>query len=157
MYIYIYMCVCVLYKYIKVRIHILYWFMYPFTPGEPPYINKSIFMDIDLSIPFTSGWPSIILPHMHVGLYTILLLPILYGVWHTSGRSRGGRILHDSRATVLQHCEQCRWAGEMKGGLIRVETTRSNKISCKGQFACMSQTGLRADFVGWTRSIHYNY
>jgi len=26
----------------------------------------------------------------HFGLYKILLLPILYGVWHTHGRSKGG-------------------------------------------------------------------
>jgi len=25
-----------------------------------------------------------------LGLYTILLLPILYGIWHTKGRSDGG-------------------------------------------------------------------
>jgi len=42
------------------------------------------------------------------GLYTILPLPILYGVWHTHGWSGGGRILCISRATVLQQCEQCR-------------------------------------------------
>jgi len=26
----------------------------------------------------------------HIGLYTISLLPTLYGVWHTKGRSKGG-------------------------------------------------------------------
>ena len=62
-----------------------------------------------------------------------MLLPILYGVWHTNGRSRGGRILRESRAIVLQQCGQCRWAGEIKGGLIRVQTARSKTISCKGQ------------------------
>jgi len=76
------------------------------------------------------------------GLYTILLLPILYGVWHTNGRSRRGRILHDSRAIVLQQCGQCRWAGEMKRGLIPVETTRNSRISCKGQHTRSANAGL---------------
>jgi len=37
-----------------------------------------------------------------LSLYTISLLPIVYGVCHTKERSRGGRILHSSRAIVLQ-------------------------------------------------------
>ena len=37
-----------------------------------------------------------------LGLYTLLQSPILHGVWHTKGRSGGGRILRDSRAIVLQ-------------------------------------------------------
>jgi len=37
-----------------------------------------------------------------VRLYTILSLPILYGVWHTQGGSGGGRMLRKSRAIVLQ-------------------------------------------------------
>jgi len=36
-----------------------------------------------------------------VGLHTRLLLPILYGVSHTHGRSEGERILHSSRAVLL--------------------------------------------------------
>ena len=35
-----------------------------------------------------------------IGLYTILLSPILYGVWHTQGRSGGGRVLCDSCSSV---------------------------------------------------------
>jgi len=68
-----------------------------------------------------------------IGLYTILLLPILQGVWHAKGRSRGGRISANSRAIVLQQCGQCRRAGRMKGRLIRAQTTRSKRMSCKGQ------------------------
>jgi len=37
-----------------------------------------------------------------VGLYTILPLPIVYGVWHTQGGSGWSRILRISRAIVLQ-------------------------------------------------------
>jgi len=37
-----------------------------------------------------------------VSLYTILSLPILYGVWHTTAGSGGGHILRKSRAIVLQ-------------------------------------------------------
>ena len=36
------------------------------------------------------------------GFYTILPLPILYGVWHIKGGSGGGRVLRISRAIVLQ-------------------------------------------------------
>ena len=39
---------------------------------------------------------------VRLSLYTILPLPILYGVWHTQGGSGGGRILRMSRAIVLQ-------------------------------------------------------
>ena len=39
-----------------------------------------------------------------LGLYTILLLPIFYDVWHTKRLSRGGRILPNIRAIVLQTC-----------------------------------------------------
>ena len=67
-----------------------------------------------------------------LGVYTILPLPILSGVWHTNGRSRGGRILPKRRAIVLQQCEQCRPAGRIKDRLFRVQTTRSKRISCKG-------------------------
>jgi len=72
----------------------------------------------------------------HVGLYTILLLPILYGVWHTNGRSKGGgRILPNSRAIVLHQCAEWRWARGVKGWLIRAQTLRSERISCEGQGA----------------------
>ena len=48
-----------------------------------------------------------------VGLCTILLSSIVYGVWYTNGRSEGGaRILPNRHAIVLQHCGQCRWTGE---------------------------------------------
>jgi len=66
---------------------------------------------------------------LQISLYTILLLPILYGVRHTKGRSRRGRILPKSRSTVLLKCGQCRWAGGMKGRLIRGQTTPSKRIS----------------------------
>jgi len=36
------------------------------------------------------------------GIYTILAWPIWYGVCHTKGRSRGGRLLPNSREIVLQ-------------------------------------------------------
>ena len=36
------------------------------------------------------------------GLYTILPLPLLYGVLHTHGGSGGGRILRIRRAIALQ-------------------------------------------------------
>ena len=51
---------------------------------------------------------------------------------HTGGR-RGVRILTNSRTTVSHQGGQCRWARGMKGWLIRAQTTRSKRISCKGQ------------------------
>ena len=68
-----------------------------------------------------------------IGLYTRLPLPILSGVWHTNGRSREGRILPNRRAIVLQQCGQCRRAGRMKDRWFRAQTTRSKRMSCKGQ------------------------
>jgi len=51
---------------------------------------------------------------------------------HTGGR-RGGRILRSGRAIVLHQGGQCRWAGRMKGLLIRAQQPQSKRISCKGQ------------------------
>jgi len=68
-----------------------------------------------------------------LGLYTILLLPIWYGVCHTKGGSVGGRILPNSRAIILKQCGQCRHAGRMQGRLLRAQITRSKTVSCKGQ------------------------
>jgi len=71
-----------------------------------------------------------------LGLYMILLFPMLYGVWHTHGRSRMDRILPNSSAIVLQQCGQCRRVGRMKGRLTRAHTTRSEKISTFGSVPC---------------------
>ena len=49
---------------------------------------------------------------MIFGLYTILSLPILYGVWHTKGGSVAGRILRNGRAIVLQYGRRCRWGDD---------------------------------------------
>jgi len=69
-----------------------------------------------------------------LGLYTILLLPILYGVWHTNGKSEGGRILPNSRVIVLHPGGQFRWARRMIGWLIRARKPRGKTISCKGRY-----------------------
>jgi len=84
--------------------------------------------------------------HTELGLYTILWLPILYGVWHTKGRSRGGRISPNSCAIVLQQGGQCRWVGGMEGRLIRAQTTRSQRLSCKGQHRI--QWGCHPRYLG---------
>jgi len=81
-------------------------------------------------------------PVVWVSLYTILLLPILYGVWHTKERSRGGRILPNSRAIVLQTCRQCfRRAERMKRTMdpCTNDYRRSRRISCKGQSVSVSR------------------
>ena len=41
--------------------------------------------------------------------------------------------LLNSRAIAFQQCGQCRWAVGMKGRLIRAQTTRSKRISCRGR------------------------
>jgi len=46
---------------------------------------------------------------------------------------RGSRILPDNRAIVLHQGGQYRWAGGIKGGLIRAQQPRSETISCTGQ------------------------
>jgi len=76
-----------------------------------------------------------------LGLYTILLVAILYGVCHMKGSSRGGRILPSSRAIVLQQCGRCRRAGRMKGRLTSAHTARSKIISCEGQVKTGLHTG----------------
>ena len=73
--------------------------------------------------------------HLCVGLYTILLLPILYCAWQKNGRSRGGRILPSSRAIVLQQCGRCRRVGRMKERLIRAQTTRSKEYLVEANLA----------------------
>jgi len=85
----------------------------------------------------------------HLGLYTILLLRILYGVWHIRRRSRWGRRVPNSRAIVLQQCGQCRQAGRMKGRLTSAQTTRSKTISCNGQASPIVARGLPARARSW--------
>jgi len=50
-----------------------------------------------------------------LGLYTILPLPILYGVWHKREKSVGGRILRNGRAIVLKSYGQYRWGAAITG------------------------------------------
>jgi len=58
---------------------------------------------------------------------------MVYGTQKNFFFGGGGHILPKSRAIVLQPCGQCRRAEKTKGRLIRVQTTRSKTISCKGQ------------------------
>ena len=68
-----------------------------------------------------------------LGFYTILLLPILYGVWNSKGGSMRRGELPNSRAVVLQQCGQCRWAGEIKRWLIRAQQPRSKRYIVKAK------------------------
>jgi len=47
-------------------------------------------------------------PTCAIDLNTIVPFPIVYGVWRIKRRSREGRILSNTRATVFQWCGQCR-------------------------------------------------
>ena len=51
---------------------------------------------------------------------------------HTGG-GRGSCILSNERAMVLYQGRQCRWAGGMKGWVIRAQQSQSKRISCQGQ------------------------
>jgi len=73
-----------------------------------------------------------------LGLYTILSLPILYGAGHTKGRSRGGRILSNSRAIVWLQSGRYRRTGGIKGRLIRAQTTLSKENLVKAKFALVT-------------------
>ena len=80
-YIYIYVCVCIyrhIYRHIHIYIHVR---LVIFLPAKS---KRSISSHPPLPRAFVS-WGA----DSHLGLYTILLLPILYGIWHTKGRSRG--------------------------------------------------------------------
>ena len=89
-----------------------------------------------------------------IGIYKILLSPILYGVCHTKARSRRCPIVRDSRATALQQCGQCRWAGGRKGWLIRAQWPRSKRISCEGQVAKKDHRWWVTMCIGCTRDLH---
>jgi len=59
-----------------------------------------------------------------IHLYTILPLPIVYGVQHSKGGSVEGRTVRRIRATLLQQCGHYRWEGQYNDdGLVdkRVE------------------------------------
>jgi len=52
------------------------------------------------------------------------------------------RILPNNRAMVLHQGGKCKWAGGMKGWLMRTQQPRRRRISCKGQ------GGLGGGWVG---------
>ena len=147
-YIYIYVCVCVcMYVYTHTHTHIyIYIYIYVYI-----YIYIYIYMCVCVCV----GIYMCVCVYIYVcvyvciyicvcvrhrsrggaerGLYKILLLPILYGAWHTHWRSEGGRILPNSRATVLHQGRQCRWARGIKAWLNRAQqlrSSRSERISC---------------------------
>jgi len=66
------------------------------------YRWRMVYAAVDSLIqPALDGCDVKLLAKVGVGLYTIVPLPILYGVWQQGG-SGGGRILRTSRAIVLQ-------------------------------------------------------
>jgi len=87
--------------------------------------------------PATGGWKSAILAvtryfhHQYCVVYSIQM-----------GSRKGSLILCNNREIVLHQGEQCRWAGGMKGWLIRAQYPRSKRISCKGQRGAL-RAGLR--------------
>jgi len=64
----------------------------------------------------------------------------------TGGRW-GSRILPNNRAIVLHQGGQCRWAGGVKGWLIRAQQPRSKRISCcEGQCRTFEKSSLSSMF-----------
>ena len=64
-----------------------------------------------------------------VGLYTrYCIANIVQCMSYEKGGRRGGHILPNSRAIILQQCGQCRRAGRMEGRLIHAQTTKSKPI-----------------------------
>jgi len=82
------------------------------TGGEPPRYRLGA--GVSVTPPVQT---ELCLSVWRVGPYTTLLLPMVYGVWHKKESSRGGRIIPNSRAIVLQQCGQCRRAGRMKSAM----------------------------------------
>ena len=71
-----------------------------------------------------------IVSHMEVRpliLYTILLLPIVYGVQHSKGESVKGRTLLIRRAIPLQQCGHYRWEGQYNDNWLVHESVEVNK------------------------------
>jgi len=78
--------------------------------------SSSIYMCIHI-------WP------LHDIAITYMVLCMAYK-WGSGGRL----ILPNSRAIVLQQCGKCRWAGRMKGRLIRARTTKSEQYLVKAKY-----------------------
>jgi len=75
----------------------------------------------------------------------------------TGGR-KGSRILFNNRAIVLHQGKQSRWAGRMKGWLIRAQEFRSKRIYCKGQASGRAWLGpahpiITSEKMSWAREL----
>jgi len=88
----VYLCVCVCAR------DCLSACVYP----PPPYLTQHTHSRIEVRKNPSEFHSSQLKPHRNVGLYTIVSLPIVYGVRHNQGGSGGGPILHKSRAIVLE-------------------------------------------------------
>jgi len=87
-------CIYMVYIYIHTYIHIYLLHIYKHTVYRSIPSHRTVFLTRPLqSIPTLRGWSSLTPlcpPTGTVALYTMFLLPIWYGVWHTHGRSEGG-------------------------------------------------------------------
>jgi len=81
-----------IYKYMYIQIYVC---MYICISGSP--VALKVVYTLRAIHTYIRGNPL-------VSLYTILSLPMLYGVWHTQGGSGGWYIWRKSRAIVLQEC-----------------------------------------------------
>jgi len=81
-------------------------------------------------IPFSRRWDTVRYS-LAFTRYCCYEYCMVYGI-QTGGRE-GSRILSNNRAVVLHQGEQYRWAGGVKGWLIRAQQPRRKRISCEGQ------------------------
>jgi len=103
--------------FLRFRVRVRFLLMVQSSPGVNPKSRFDPILDaiVQVSSELFAARCHRLFDRRRCGLHTILLLPILHGVWHTQGRSRGGGlILPNSRALVMQQCGRCRWAGGMK-------------------------------------------
>jgi len=82
-------------------------------------------------------------PHSKFPRYCYYQYCMVYNI-HMGGR-KASRILSNNRAIVLHQGGQCRWAGGMKGWLIRARQPRSRKVGSKPETwdgMCLRHAGL---------------
>ena len=89
-----------------------------------------------------TGWP----------LHDIVIANIVWCMTYTR-EVEGGLILPNTCAIVFQQCGQCKWAGGIKGRLIRAQKTRNIRISCKGRITGTVALLLATDKVRFIDSV----
>jgi len=80
---------------------------------------------------------------------------IVWCIAYEPGDRKGSRIPSNHRAIVLHQGGQCRWAGGVKGWLIRAQQPRTNRIACTGQPSLDVLVALHACDTATPLSLYY--